>query len=75
MSKLCKVNEKKKKGENVKITEEKKYEKLIFVMGSSGRKILNKALIEWDLDNEEKKSLTSDHSFILKIKKKKKKIS
>tara|TARA_B100001093_G_scaffold463637_1_gene479873 strand:+ start:81 stop:728 length:648 start_codon:yes stop_codon:yes gene_type:complete len=53
----------------------KKYENLILFMGSSGRKILNNALIEWDLDYEEKKSLTSDHSFILNIKKIKKKIS
>ena len=27
-------------------------------MGNSGRKILNDALQEWDLDYEEKKSLT-----------------
>ena len=53
----------------------KKYENLILFMGSSGRKILNNALIEWDLDYEEKKSLTSDDSFILNIKKIKKKIS
>ena len=44
-------------------------------MGSTGRKILNDTLKEWDLDYEEKKSLTSDESFILNIKKIKKKIS
>ena len=44
-------------------------------MGSSGRKIFNEALQEWDLDFEEKKSLTSNDSFILNIKKIKKKIS
>ena len=44
-------------------------------MGKSGRKTLNDALREWDLDYEEKKSLTSDLSFILNIKKIKKKIS
>ena len=44
-------------------------------MGSSGRKTLNDALQEWDLDYEEKKSLTSKDSFILNIKKIKKKIS
>ena len=44
-------------------------------MGSSGRKILNHALSEWDLDYEEKKSLTNDDSFILNIKRIKKKIS
>ena len=43
-------------------------------MGNSGRKILNDALQEWDLDFEEKKSLTSENSFILNIKKIKKKI-
>ena len=48
---------------------------LFFFMGSSGRKILNETLQEWDLDYEEKKSLTSNNSFILNIKKIKKKIS
>jgi 16S rRNA (guanine527-N7)-methyltransferase len=53
----------------------KKYKNIIFFMGSSGRKILNETLKEWDLDYEEKKSLTSNDSFILNIKKIKKKIS
>ena len=53
----------------------KKYKNIIFFMGNSGRKILNETLQEWDLDYEEKKSLTSDDSFILNIKKIKKKIS
>ena len=44
-------------------------------MGNSGRKILNDTLKEWDLDYEEKKSLTNDDSFILNIKKINKKIS
>ena len=44
-------------------------------MGSSGRKILNNTLKDWDLDYEEKKSLTNDVSFILNIKKIKKKLS
>ena len=44
-------------------------------MGSNGRKILNDALQEWDLDYEEKKSLTNEDSFILNIKNIKKKIS
>ena len=52
-----------------------KYKNIIFFMGSSGRKILNETLKEWDLDYEEKKSLTSNDSFILNIKKIKKKIS
>ena len=53
----------------------KKYKNIIFFMGSSGRKILNETLQEWDLNYEEKKSLTSDDSFILNIKKIKKKVS
>ena len=44
-------------------------------MGKTGRKTLNDTLKEWDLDYEEKKSLTNDDSFILNIKKMKKKIS
>ncbi len=53
----------------------KKYKNIIFFMGKSGRKILNDSLKEWDLDYEERKSLTSQDSFILNIKKIKKKIS
>ena len=53
----------------------KKYKNIIFFMGNSGRKILNDTLQEWDLDYEEKKSLTNEDSFILNIKKIKKKIS
>jgi 16S rRNA (guanine527-N7)-methyltransferase len=53
----------------------RKYTNIIFFMGSSGRKTLNEALQEWDLDYEEKKSLTSNDSFILNIKKIKKKVS
>jgi len=53
----------------------RKYKNIILFMGSSGRKILNDTLKEWDLDYEEKKSLTNDDSFILNIKRIKKKIS
>jgi len=53
----------------------KKYKNIIFFMGDSGRKILNQTLKQWDLDYEEKKSLTNDNSFILNITKIKKKIS
>ena len=52
-----------------------KYKNVIFFMGNNGKKILNETLKEWDLDYDEKKSLTSDDSFILNIKKIKKKIS
>ena len=51
-----------------------KYKNIIFFMGSRGRKILKDTLKDWDLDYEEKKSLTSDDSFILNIKKIKKRI-
>jgi len=53
----------------------RKYKNIILFMGSTGRKILNDTLKEWDLDYKEKKSLTSDESFILNIKKIKKKVS
>ena len=52
-----------------------KYKNIIFFMGNSGRKILNDSLQEWDLDYEEKKSLTNEDSFILNIKSIKKKFS
>ena len=44
-------------------------------MGNSGRKILKDTLQEWDLEYEEKKSLTNEDLFILNIKQIKKKIS
>ena len=43
-------------------------------MGKSGRKILNDTLKIWDLEYEEKKSLTSKDSFLLNIKNMEKKI-
>ena len=51
-----------------------KYKNVIFFMGNNGKKILNETLKEWDLDYDEKKSLTSDNSFILNIKKIRKKV-
>ena len=53
----------------------RKYKNIILFMGKTGRKILNDTLKEWDLEYEEKKSLTNVDSFILNIKKIKKKIS
>ena len=53
----------------------KNYKNIIFFMGNRGRKILNDTLKEWDIDFEEKKSLTNEDSFILNIKKIRKKIS
>ena len=53
----------------------KKYKNLIMFMGSSGEKILNEVLNEWDLEYEKKKSLTNNNSFLLNIKKIRKKLS
>ena len=52
----------------------RKYKNIILFMGKSGRKILNETLKIWDLDYEEKKSLTSEDSFLLNIKNMEKKI-
>ena len=51
----------------------RKYKNIILFMGKTGRKILNDTLKEWDLEYEEKKSLTNVDSFILNIKEIKKK--
>jgi 16S rRNA (guanine527-N7)-methyltransferase len=50
------------------------YKNLIFFMGKNGKKIFENALKEWDLEYVEKKSLTNEDSFLLNIKKIKKKI-
>ena len=52
----------------------RKYKNIILFMGKSGRKILNDTLKTWDLDYEEKKSLTNKDSFLLNIKNMEKKI-
>ena len=52
----------------------KKYKNLIMFMGNSGQKILSETLKVWNLEFERRKSLTSDESFLLNIKKAKKKI-
>ena len=51
----------------------KKFNNIILFMGESGKKILSETLKTWDLDNEEKKSITNNDSFIINIKKIKKK--
>ena len=53
----------------------KEYKNLIMFMGSGGEKVLNDSLKEWDLEFEKKKSLTNEDSFLLNIKKIKKKLS
>ena len=52
----------------------RKYKNIILFMGKSGRKILNETLKIWDLEYEEKKSLTNKDSFLLNIKNMEKKI-
>ena len=47
----------------------KKFSNIILFMGKSGRKILSENSKIWDLDYEEKKSITSKDSFIINIKK------
>ena len=44
-----------------------KYKNIILFMGKSGRKILKDTLKIWNLDYEEKKSLTNHESMIVKI--------
>ena len=49
------------------------YKNLIVFMGKTGKKILEETLINWELEFEEKKSISSEDSFLLNIKKIKKK--
>jgi len=51
------------------------YENLILFMGKSGKKILKDVLQEWEFDYREKKSLTNEDSFLIKIKNIRKKIN
>ena len=50
-----------------------KYNNLIFFMGKKGKKIFENSFQTWDLEYTEKKSLTNEDSFLLNIKKIKKK--
>ena len=50
-----------------------KYKNLILFMGKSGKKIFEKSKDDWSLEYIEKKSLTSEDSFLLNINKIKKK--
>jgi len=49
------------------------FKNLIFFMGKNGKEVVKNKIREWDLEFTKKKSLKSDDSFILKIKKIKKK--
>jgi len=51
----------------------KSYKNLILFMGKSGKKTLEDTLKNWNLEYTEKKSLTSEDSFLLNIKSLKKK--
>ena len=50
-----------------------KYKNLIFFMGKSGKKVFENSKKKWNLEYIEKKSLTSKDSFLINIKKIKKK--
>jgi len=50
-----------------------KYKNLIFFMGKSGKKVFENSKKKWNLEYVEKKSLTSKDSFLINIKKIKKK--
>tara|TARA_B110001452_G_scaffold206224_1_gene176304 strand:+ start:17 stop:661 length:645 start_codon:yes stop_codon:yes gene_type:complete len=50
------------------------YKNLIFFMGKNGKKVFENSLKDWDLDYTEKKSMTNEDSFLLNIKKIKKKL-
>ena len=44
------------------------YKNLILFMGKNGKQILKETLLDWDFDYTEKKSVTSNDSFLLNIK-------
>ena len=50
-----------------------RYTNLIFFMGNNGKKVFENSLKNWDLEYTQKKSLTNEDSFLLNIKKIKKK--
>ena len=50
-----------------------KYTNLIVFMGKNGKQLLEEAFKEWEFEYKERKSLTSDDSFLLNIKNIKKK--
>ena len=45
----------------------KKFKYIILFLGKSGKEILNEATKNWEFDYEEKKSLTSNESLVVKI--------
>ena len=51
-----------------------KFKNLIFFMGKSGKKVFENSRKNWELEYTEKKSLTNEDSFLINIKKIKKKL-
>ena len=51
----------------------KKFKYIILFLGKTGKEILNEATKKWNFDYEEKKSLTSEGSLVIKISNLKKK--
>jgi len=51
------------------------YKNLIFFMGKNGRKIFENSKKKWELNYTEKKSLTSEGSYLINVKKIKKKLN
>ena len=58
---------------NLVVKNFKKYSNLIVFMGKNGKQLLEEAVKNWEFEYKEKKSLTSDDSFLLNIKNIKKK--
>jgi 16S rRNA (guanine527-N7)-methyltransferase len=51
-----------------------RFKNIILYLGKNGKKILMEALSNWQFEYKEKKSLTSENSFLIKINNLKKKI-
>jgi 16S rRNA (guanine527-N7)-methyltransferase len=51
-----------------------RFKNIILYLGKNGKKILMEALSNWQFEYKEKKSLTSENSFLIKINSLKKKI-
>jgi len=49
------------------------FSNIIFFMGKSGREIFQNTLKDWDLEYSEQKSITSKESFLINVKKIKRK--
>ena len=50
-----------------------KYSNLIVLMGKNGKQVLNDSIKKWEFEYKEKRSITSENSFLVNIKKIKKK--